>query len=813
MKVISYSLLVIGMMCSAQAELSVTLKPEAASLFVYEPFTLMLDAGGEAELHAVPSGSGFTVTGITPVPPDKPTRFRIEMVAEQAGTLTVPPVTIQTENGTVETPLLRLAIAAPRRADEMTLSIALSSTNLYVDQPVKMTVTWNSKVLFSRCNELLLELPVLRDPNWEVYPLDPRVPEKERIGLPVNNQRIIARKTSTEAGDQLTFFVMLVPRRAGLYRPAEARLSCALMQDRRVANQYPSYFDNNLFNIPGKNDRFERIYLSAPLPAVTVQALPEADRTVRYSGIVGGCTASASVRPAETVVGQPMMLTVELKDLAFGEQIKTLPDAVIEGIGSEFQITSHPLHETATDNSRTFTYILRPLRSGITMIPALVFQLFDPVQKSYQVIRTEPLNIRVDPDGKQTIYQPYISENREMKKSLAGIQGNWKESRLHMNTYRIIEFVAHNAWALWLLPPLLWCVLRPWLRRRDRCRTDPAYARAVSAARRFRRAVRHDEETAWKNYLADRFDLNADAVTFETVERELEKQNVNSELIQDVRDRFMRQDTEHYAPQGTPARKAPSAGEVVHQIEKAVRLVLLLICLLPFFNSDAATPEQLFEQAMQMRTEQPDKAQPLFTEAALGFEPQEQFFNAGNSWFFAGENGRALANYLAAERRNPFDRQTRTSIAFIRAQRTDRFQAVETPASKISSAWKQFNRWSPAVRGALLTLIYLTGWATFLTARFIGKKVPRRIWLIMGIAVLIPAVSLLASFMQPSYGVVIEPVEARLGPGYAYDVAYETPLHEATEFQWMGSCNGWIHARMPDQSEVWLSETSCVQVK
>ena len=817
MNIRNYQLTGISLIAAAtflcQAELAVSLKPEVASLFVYEPFTLLLETGGEAELPVVPSGRGFTVTGITPVPPDKPTRFRIEMVAEQAGVLTVPPVTVQTKNGTAETPLLRLAVGAPRRADEMNLSIAFSSTSLYVDQPVKMTVTWGSKVPFTRCNELLLELPLLRDPDWEVFPLDPGVPEKERIGLPVNSQRIIARKTTGVDGEQLTFFVMLVPRRAGLYHPAEARLSCALMQDRHASSQYPSYFDNNLFNIPGKNDRFERIYLSAPLPAITVQALPEAGRTVRYSGIVGSCTAGASVRPAETVVGQPMMLTVELKNLAFGEQIKTLPDAVLAGIGSEFQITSHPLHETATDNSRTFTYIMRPLRSGITMIPALVFQLFDPVQKSYQVIRTEPLNIRIDPDGKQTIYQPYMSENREIKNSLAGIQGNWKESRLHMNTYRTVEFVAHNAWAFWLLPPLLWLALRPWLLRRDRCRTDPAYARAVGAARRFRRAVRHDEETAWKNYLADRFDLNADAVTFETVERELEKQNVNSELIQDVRNRFVRQDTENYAPQGTPARKAPSAGEVVQQIEKAVRLVLLLICLLPFFNSDAATPEQLFDQAMQMRTDQPDKAQPFFTEAALGFEPQEQFFNAGNCWFFAGENGRALVNYLSAERRNPFDRQTRTNIAFIRAQRADRFQTVETPASKISGAWKQFNRWSPAVRGALLTLIYLTGWAIYLTARFIGKKVPRRIWLILGFLALIPVVSLMTSFMQLPYGVVIEPVEARLGPGYAYDAAYDSPLHEATEFQTLEVRNGWIHARMPDKSEAWIPETACMTVK
>ncbi|MFA7369207.1 MAG: BatD family protein [Kiritimatiellales bacterium] len=812
--VIGYWLLVIGLACSAQAELSVSLKPEAASLFVYEPFTLLLEVNGEAEPPQIPAGGGFTVAGITPVPSDKPPqRFRIEIIPEQAGMLTVPPFKVKTKEGSVETAPLRMAVSAPRRADEMELVVALSSTNLYVDQPVKMTVTWTSKISFTRCNELLLELPVMRNPDWEVYPLDPGVPEKERIGLPVNGERIIARKITTASEEQLTFSCMLIPRRAGLFRPAAASLSCALMETRRASSQYPSYFDNHFFNVPEKSDRFERIYLSAPVPEITVQALPETGRTARYSGIVGRCTANASVQPKECVIGQPMLLTVALSDLSFGAQIKDLPDVVMEGIGSEFQINPRPLRETSTDNSRTFTYILRPLRSGIPAVPALALQLFDPVQKTYQTIRTAPLGIRVDPDGKQTIYQPHIGDPQKAKALLTGIRDNRKESRLTMNTYRTVEFVARNAWAFWLLPPLLWLALRPWLRCLDRCRTDAAYARAVRAARLFRRAVKQDEESAWKNYLADRFNLNAESVTFETVAPELEKQNVSLELIHDIRDRFARQDTEHYAPQGTPPRKASSACELVRRIEKTVLLVLLLVCMLPAFNSDAATPDELFAQAMQMRTEQPDKAQPLFTEAALGFEPQERFVNAGNSWFFAGENGRALDNYLAAERRNPFDRQTRESITFIRAQRTDRFQTLETPAAKISGAWKQFNRWSPSTRGALLTLIYLTGWALFLTARVIGKTIPRRGWIVLSVAALIPAVSLLTSLFRPLDGVVIESTEARLGPGYAYDAAYDTPLHEATEFQWLENRNGWIHARMPDQSEAWIPATACLAIQ
>ncbi len=821
MKVIGYWLLVIGMMCSAQAELSVSLKPEVESRFVYEPFTLLLEASRATDFPEIPSGGGFSVVGITPIQPGKPaTRFRIEIIAEQSGILTVPPITLKSTNETVETAPLRLAISAPRRAGEMELSFTFSSTNLFVDQPVEMIVTWSSKVPFLRCHEVMLDIPLLHSPDWDAYPLDPKIPEKERMGLPVNSQRVIAGKTTNSTGEQLTFSYVLIPRKAGSFRLAEARLSCALMETRRASSQYPSYFDNHFFNVPEKSDQFERIYLSTPLPQITVQPLPEEGRTLRYSGIVGDCTAVASIQPAETIVGQPILLTVLLSNLTFGPHINALPDTVLEGMGSEFQIKARPMHETATANSRSFTYVFRPLRSGITAVPALAFQIFDPAQKTYRIIRTQPLSIRVDSDGGKTVYQPFLSEKRIPKTPLTGIQGNRNESRLHMNTYRVIEFVTHNAWAFWLLPPLIWLALRPGLRRLDRCRTDPAYARAVRAARIFRCAVKKDEESAWKNYLADRFDLNGASVTFETVAPELKKQNVSPELHQAVRDRFARQDTQHYAPQGTPPRKAPSASELVRKLEKATRFALLLVCLLPAFRSDGATPDALFQQAMKIRIEQPDQAQPGFVEAALGFEIENQFLNAGNSWFFAGENGRALANYRAAERRNPFDRQTRQSIAFICAQRLDNFQTLENStgtaqrfAARGPRVWAAFCRWAPSIRIGLLTLVYLTGWGIFLTARFIGKTVARRVWIALGISVFLLVLSLLTSFFQPLDGVVVQATEARLGPGYAYEKAYETILHPATEFQWLEEQNGWIQALMADGSEAWLREIDCMLVR
>ena len=556
---------------SAQAELTVNLKPEVESRFIFEPFILVLSINSENEpdIPQIPSIGGFTITSISPIADTQ--NFEIEIVPEREGVITVPPIEIHAGEETAHTPPLRLPIDAPRRATEMDLSVQLSSTNLFVDQPIKLTVTWSSTVPFIRCQELLFDIPLLRNAQWDVYPLDPEVPEAKRIGLPLNNQRIIAQKAVTNFNEKISISFIVVPRSAGTLASSKIQLNCSLMEAKRTASQYPSYFDNHFFNQTENNDRFDRVWLSAKIPELVVHALPEAGRTPRYSGIVGNATATATLRPNNAVVGQPMLLTVDLQNLAYGPSIPDLPKAVLKGIGSEFQMTPRPLNESATETSRNFTYVLRPLRSGIEKLPALALQIFDPEQNTYRIIRTEPQSIRVDPDGETTVYQPYASETRPPLVTQHGIRGNLNESKLTMKTYTLFEFIVAHAWILWLLPPLLWLALRPTLRRRDRCRIDPATARALRAARRFHRTARKNEESAWKTYLADRFNLTADAVTFETLAPKLEKQNVPDELLHAVQNHFARQDTEQYAPPNTPPLQAPSASELVRKIEKSTR--------------------------------------------------------------------------------------------------------------------------------------------------------------------------------------------------------------------------------------------------
>jgi len=262
-------------------------------------------------------------------------------------------------------------------------------------------------------------------------------------------------------------------------------------------------------------------------------------------------------------------------------------------------------------------------------------------------------------------------------------------------------------------------------------------------------------------------------------------------------------------------------GNLIRQpATRMLSLPILFLCCLPFFSSKAVPADELFSRAMEIRAERPDEAAPLFTEAALEFEAEQQFFNAGNSWFFAGEDGRALANYRAAESRRPTNRQIRESIQFILAQRTDSFQTSESNsvasqrfAAHDQNAWSKFCRWSPALRFGALTLLYLAGWAAFLIARITGKTIRRKAWITYGIPAAIIVLSLLWSFCLPARGVVIQSTDARLGPGYAYEPAYGNILHDATEFQWLEKRDDWVLARLPDDSEAWLRETACVKIR
>jgi hypothetical protein len=554
---------------------------------------------------------------------------------------------------------------------------------------------------------------------------------------------------------------------------------------------------------------YERVYLTAPVPALDVVALPEQGRTARFAGIVGPAEVQTAITATNLVVGQPVLFTVQLDQLAFARHLAALPAAAFDGLRPEFQLTTEPIRETATDRARSFTYILRPLRAGISRVPAVVIQTFDPEAGGYQTLRTAALPITVAPGVGETLVTGGPRRDAKPLGPLTGIRHNRIHERTTMTILELLAFLGRYWWVFVPVPPVLWLALRPLARHWDRCRRDPVYARAATARRRFRRTAGRDEETAWRNYLADRLALCAPALTADTVAAALRDRQVDAALIAEVRRQFEEQDATEYGQRPAAARR--SARALVRQLQRAtVPVLVLCLSALPVI---AASPDAMFARAVELRETKPDEAQPLFVEAALAFESAGEFLNAGNSWFFAGETGRALANYRAAERRAPFDRQLQESLRFIRANRVDALAPPAAADNRLAVLWHRFGNWSPVFRVGLLVLVYLSGWAVVLVALLSGWRIRRAVWVTGLVVALVPAVSLLQTSCRPAAGVVLEDSVARLGPGYAYDPAFERPLHQATEFAWLETRPGWVRARLPDKSEGWLRESACRRVR
>lgn len=803
---------------TARADIAVRLTPENASRFIYQPFTLRLEVECDAppETPELPTVPDLTVTTVRRLPADPVQRkyaFQIEMIAERDGILTVPSFVVSARGETALTSALRLRIGTPRLATEMTLEVTVEPTTLRVGQPATLTVTWSSAVPFAMCKQLLFQIPLAADQRCHVFPLSPPGRESDGVGLPVNNIRMVAQAGTLAGGRQsLSFRYTLIPREPCVLRMPPARLVCALLEGKRPADRSQGYFYNHFFETAGDRDAFEEVYLTAPVPEITVRALAETGRNAHFAEIVGSCDLRTAVAPTRMIVGQPALFTVHLDNLAFARHITGLPSAAFDGLRSEFQISREPIRENATDRARSFTHILRPLRSGITHIPAVVIQTFDPESHAFHTMRSEPIPITVESDREDDshVYSPRIDAESPIQ--LHGVRHNRFNERKMISIYNLLEFLGRLWWLFLPLPPLLWISLRRVVRRWDRCRHDPTYARSVDAWRRFRRLTRRDKESAWRNYLADRLGLCAEALTADSVTKTLRARSVDADLIAEARQRFEEKDAADYGRRSV----APSQDTygLVRRLQKAtIPLLLVSGFLSPAHANATVRADELFARAMQMRADKPDEAQPLFVDAALQFESAGRFLNAGNSWFFAGENGRALANYRAAARHAPFDRQLRESIEFLRANRADAFPAHASTAGKLAVAWHRYCTWIPSLRVGSFVLAYFVAWAVFLMAQLTGRRVHRAIWVVLLAAVVMPLASLAQSSLRPAEGVVIEDSVARLGPGYAYDPAFEQPLHKATEFTWMESRQGWIRIRLPDNSEGWLREPECMKVE
>jgi tetratricopeptide (TPR) repeat protein len=190
-----------------------------------------------------------------------------------------------------------------------------------------------------------------------------------------------------------------------------------------------------------------------------------------------------------------------------------------------------------------------------------------------------------------------------------------------------------------------------------------------------------------------------------------------------------------------------------------------------------------------------------------GVRNGQLYYTLGNTYFLAGDLGRAVLNYRRAEQYLPNNSDVQHNLAAALEQRADLIPAQDRhPFAARLLGW-HYNT-SPPVRWWLFATCWLAAWGGWIWKRRTEKKEARITLLAGGILSIVFIVSLTVELMltrNTEPGVILAAeVLARKGDGEIYAPAFLDPLHSGTEFLRLEARDKWWHIRLADGQECWI---------
>jgi len=239
-----------------------------------------------------------------------------------------------------------------------------------------------------------------------------------------------------------------------------------------------------------------------------------------------------------------------------------------------------------------------------------------------------------------------------------------------------------------------------------------------------------------------------------------------------------------------------------------------------FFSFLVAATAQVLHAVEVAAFEQANKLyeQGKYRDAAAGYEALlEQkiesstiYFNLGNAWYKAGQNGRAIAAYLRAERLTPRDPSIRFNLGFVRNKVSE---TQVSPGTFLQRGLRRFtvNEWSIAATSALWF------WFLLLAAREIR---PRWAMMLRGYIIMAAAATVVLgaatgaalydrSVVRP--GVVITPeVTVHYGPLDESRAFYT--LRDGAEVRVLEEQNSWVKIEDANARQGWVRAGQVIPV-
>ncbi|MBI4408411.1 MAG: BatD family protein [Gemmatimonadetes bacterium] len=547
-----------------------------------------------------------------------------------------------------------------------------------------------------------------------------------------------------------------------------------------------------------------------------VLPLPEAGRPASFTGAVGRYSVHARLEPEAVPAGEAAVLIVDVEGQG---NVKAAPPPKLPSIAD---VEAYPPSEDAeigveggrVRGTKSFSWVLIPKRGGRLQIPAIEYGFFDPERKEYDVAHTAPLALRVLAGGGDVARPQDEGRIRFLKFQPAS------DSPL-----RWVRAPAFAALQLLPLAALLWGV---WWRRRA---AEPRPPSRRALRRRRRRALAELSEQgvvvdadffarfgdALRAWLGER--LGDDALR-RIRPRELSERlglaGVSHGNARALGELLARLEQARYRPDppGLEARRAllADAERLLDAIDREARrpvvarapaaLALALLAGLAGWPAVASARTAAAQQAgagefgaaiVAFQQGDAAAARDLFLSYVRRYpEDPHAWYNLGNAYYAAGEEGRAVWAWLKALRLSPRDADVRHNLA------------VAGASSALVRRGQPRLPLGPDEALLLASLLWFASAGAF--ALWLRG---RRGWGTIAAGTLVLSFAVLASWIEPrvrqELGVVLEP-DTRL---LAAPVLRAEPIRQLTAgagLRLVGSHDGWLRVRTLRGTEGWLEE-------
>lgn len=472
--------------------------------------------------------------------------YRFNIVPTKSGVFTIPPISISVDGRQYSTEEHTLTV--PASGPPVIVEIIASKASAFVGEPISLTL----RILIKPYREPRLNVTLDEGDMWGMVDLQESAwGEFESIlqGMSARDQRPTGRPQvrALDATTNETYYAYelrktLWPRSTGVLDPGEIS----------VVMTYPTRLERTIARLVLAGSRV--IKTRAEAPAVEIRPIPTEGRPPEFRGAVGQFTISASAKPIDVAVGEPVTLTLSIADRTQnGSDLASLaPPPLTEDLAlrQDFRMPNDPLAGDIGHRSKVFRQTIRPLRETVTAIPPVRFAYFDPEREAFVTLATEPIALRVRPSERLSSAEIVDSGADRAAPAAAGLTEVAGGIRANVTDPELL-LAQHAApsprllGALLVAPPALFALGSFIIARRDRLRADPSLRRrqeALSAARRRLHSAAGQPPAeaaasifaAITGYISDRLSLPPGSLTRAEALDHLSRQQVPSDLLSRV---------------------------------------------------------------------------------------------------------------------------------------------------------------------------------------------------------------------------------------------------------------------------------------